>query len=101
MATPYTSEKQPPSSGFIVVARPSARPAPAIDHHEAAAPELMAINHPMSPRATAVVCCGVYQRDRGMLSMRIPLKDHAVMASILVSASNHNGWPLRTRSKIA
>ena len=58
---------------------PSARPAPAIGRQRrrrAAGDRDRA--SPIRPSAIAVVCCGVYQSDRGTLSMRRPPKDHAV-----------------------
>ena len=36
------------------------------------APASAATSSPVSPRAIAVVCCGVYHRERGTLSMRRP-----------------------------
>ncbi len=68
---------------------------------EAAEPPAMATNQPTRPSATAVVCCGVYQSDRGTLSTRMPLKNHAVTASTFMSLSAVSGTPRRRRSTIA
>ena len=84
---PYNAAQTTPSSGFNVVASPSASPAPAIAAIRARAPASAATRSPVRPSAIAVVCCGVYHSERGTLSMRKPRKRHAVMASMFVSSS--------------
>jgi hypothetical protein len=97
--TPYMREQAAPSSGFIVVASASARPAPAIAAGLANAPLSNAMVNPSRPSAIEVVCCGVYHSDLGILSIRSPLNGgQPVTASTLMSRSPCNGRPCLSRS---
>src|SRR5262245_52762691 len=82
-ATPQTSEKIPPTNGFLTADPASETPARITAVGGAALRAAVTIASATSPRAYAIECCGTHQKHRCRPSTRRPANHQLLKASTL------------------